>query len=513
MEPAGARLKKPYSGIIIEMKTFELILVLVNAFAFAALVPPPVKRTGNSLRWLAYGMLAALVTALALQLLLEGARWQMAPAYAVAVGLVASWLNRLLLLKRVPAGKTLKRRTAIAGMALGLLVLATSVVLPVAFPAFRLPKPRGPYQIGTVTYQWTQDAPEIFSPALDQRRQLVAQIWYPAASSQSSARTPYVQNASAIGSTAGRSAGLPSFLFSHLSHVQTNAIPSAPVAADKPSYPVLIFLTGTSGFRQSNTVQIEHLVSNGYIVVGIDQPYTAAAVTLEGGQLISGWIRKDLRPLIDQSLKPGSTIPSVNGVELPEGIIPYLSRDVGFTLDQLARINRDDSLLAGRLDEERIGVFGISLGAMVAASACSSDLRLKACLMMDAAMPASVVESGLRQPAMWLTRPTSDMRKEGWPEAEIALAHDSMRAVFEKHAAQDAYFVQIPGMYHTNFTDAPLLTPLARPLGLAGPIDGERGLDIVNAYSLAFFNQYLGGPSGGLDSLAKQYPEVSLERR
>ena len=40
-------------------------------------------------------------------------------------------------------------------------------------------------------------------------------------------------------------------------------------------------------------------------------------------------------------------------------------------------------------------------------------------------------------------------------------------------------------MFHSNFMDLPNWLPLASLLGLSGPIDGQRGHDIVNAYSLA----------------------------
>ncbi len=56
--------------------------------------------------------------------------------------------------------------------------------------------------------------------------------------------------------------------------------------------------------------------------------------------------------------------------------------------------------------------------------------------------------------------------------------------------------------------------PLAALLGLAGPIDEQKAHDIVNAYSLAFFDRHLRGrPSTLLDGPAKQYPEVMFESR
>lgn len=47
-----------------------------------------------------------------------------------------------------------------------------------------------------------------------------------------------------------------------------------------------------------------------------------------------------------------------------------------------------------------------------------------------------------------------------------------------------------------------------------GPINAQRGYDIVNAYSVAFFDKELKGqPSPLLNGPSKQYPEVNIEIR
>lgn len=156
---------------------------------------------------------------------------------------------------------------------------------------------------------------------------------------------------------------------------------------------------------------------------------------------------------------------------------------------------------------------------MIAGEACHADSRLKACLMMDAAMPADVVQTGLRQPGMWITRDVETMRLErqrsgGWPEAEIIQTLSTMRAAFDKSRPGNGYYVEIPGMFHINFTDAPYWSPLLPLLGRIGPIDAQRGFTIVNAYSLAFFDRTLEDrPAPLLDGPAKQYPEVTFETR
>jgi pimeloyl-ACP methyl ester carboxylesterase len=256
-------------------------------------------------------------------------------------------------------------------------------------------------------------------------------------------------------------------------------------------------------------------------VVGLDQPYAAAAVVFPDGRRVAGLTRDQMTPFIQQSLSPGEQAPLLNSHSLEHGILPYFAQDVSFTLDRLTALGEADpnDILTGRLDLQHIGAFGVSLGAMVAGDACRRDPRLRACLMLDGTMPAEVVAAGLRQPSLWITRDADTMRPErarpgGWTEADIAQTLTTMRAVFAKSRLGNGHYVQVPGMFHVNFTDAPYFTPLAPRLELAGPIDARRAFAIVNAYSLAFFDRYRAGhPAPLLDGPTAVYPEVLVETR
>ena len=170
-------------------------------------------------------------------------------------------------------------------------------------------------------------------------------------------------------------------------------------------------------------------------------------------------------------------------------------------------------MLAGKLDLNSVGIFGVSLGAMVGAQACHDDPRLKACLMVDAAMPVAVAQSGLTQPSMWITRDADVMRLErersgGWSEDEIRMTQETMRAAFGKSTSPSKYFVDVPGAFHVDFTDAPLWTPVATQLGLSGP-QGAQTPEILSAYMTAFFNEAL---SGGPSLSFQKKPSPSFQR-
>jgi pimeloyl-ACP methyl ester carboxylesterase len=197
---------------------------------------------------------------------------------------------------------------------------------------------------------------------------------------------------------------------------KSNARTGAPALEDRPNFPVLIFLEDITGYRQMNTFQVEYLVSRGYVVAAIDQPFVAATVNFPDGRRISGWSKERMNPLIQQSITPVQPAPSLNGTAFDAGIIPYFAKDVGFLLDQIVALNRDDpnAILKSRLDLNHIGIFGVSLGGIVVAEACRTERRLRACLVMDAPMSASIMLDGLQQPSMWLTRDAQTMRNENW---------------------------------------------------------------------------------------------------
>jgi predicted dienelactone hydrolase len=499
------------------MRPVEILLLFANLLTFLVLAIPQL----HAARWRGGVVLITLSLAV-VQVLMEGPRWQMAPAYVLTGLFLLVWL----LQSFAPVGGSVKRiltNRLVVGFAITLCIIGTglSAALPIVLPIFQFPRPSGPYDIGTVTYHWTDASRrEVFSPDKNMRRELMAQVWYPARKGSSSSHAPYLPDASDVMTAEARLHNWPDFALQHLKYVTTNAAESAPIADDQPGYPVLIYLEGLTGYRQMTTFQIEELVSHGYIVVGIDQPGAAAAVVFpDGHQIAITGLLPQIMSLVNQSLSPAEKAPQLNGQTFKDGIIPYFAQDVSFTLDQLASLNTTDpkGILTGKLDLQHIGMFGMSLGGMVGAQACLQDSRIKACLIIDVAMTADVVQKGLRQPTMWITRPANTMRLErqkagGWAEKDIVQTQTTMHAVYNS-LPTDGYFVQIPGAFHIDFTDLNLLSPIFPIIGFSGPIGSQRTHEIVNAYSVAFFNQHLKGePEALLDGPAAHFPEVIFDK-
>src|SRR5450631_716552 len=258
------------------MRPIEALLAAANFCALLAAMIPSQRA-----RWLRYLVLLPLPIAVA-QALYEGYRWQLAPGYLLALILIAT-VPRTLPTKRPDRRTTFSRRMVAVP---GALLFAISALLPSVLPVFRFPLPGGAYPIGTMTYHWVDmNRREIFSADPEAPRELMVQVWYPAAPTASKAHSSYVQDPSVLKPLA-RLLHLPDSIFGYLRYVRTNALVGAPVANDKSKYPVLIFSHGRGGFRQENTFQVEALVSHGYVVAAIDHTYAASGVLFPDGRRV-----------------------------------------------------------------------------------------------------------------------------------------------------------------------------------------------------------------------------------
>ena len=225
----------------------------------------------------------------------------------------------------------------------GALAIVIAITTSVLLPVFRFEEPTGPYDIGTVTYHWVDGSrSEVFSSDPNTRREIMVQFWYPTEKGSILPLAPYVEDADALSTAQARLHGWPSFMLKQLEYLKSNARTGSSMAGNRPNFPVLIFLEGITGYRQMNTFQVEYLVSRGYVVVAIDQPYIAATVVFPDGRKIAGLSKDQMNPLIQQSIVAEKQAPSLHGVTFEAGIIPYFAQDVGFVLDQLSVLNRDD---------------------------------------------------------------------------------------------------------------------------------------------------------------------------
>jgi dienelactone hydrolase len=371
-----------------------------------------------------------------------------------------------------------------------------------------LPVPGGPYEIGTSVRHLVDPSRDDILEDAPRPRELMLQVWYPASSTaKGAANRPsmYVDDGSLMQPLEDLM-GLPPGTLRHLETVQTHGLRDAPIAEDGP-FPVLVFSHGRCGFRGHNTVLVEELASNGYVVATIDHSRAATGVRLPDGRDLM-FDRRLLPPW------PRDVLPGIDA-QLMDEVLPFLAADVSFVIDELERMNQCDvtGLLTGKLEMSRLAAFGVSLGGMLAAEASVADARIGACLIIDVYLPDSVVKAGLRVPVMWITRDAGTMCLEGWSRADIDDTHRTMRNVYDRLPGV-GYIVLVPGMFHVDFSDGRLLTPLIAELGLSGSVPLERALALVGGYSSAFFDTHVKGvPASLLQPEANANSDVLFESR
>src|SRR5438445_11803055 len=150
---------------------------------------------------------------------------------------------------------------------------------------------------------------------------------------------------------------------------------------------------GHSALTTDYTTLAEDLASHGYVVVRFDAPYRTFITVLPDGTVIAR--------------SPKNNAELVSGqekVDLANKLVQAWSSDMGFAVDQLERLNASDvsGRFLGRLEMQRLGVFGHSLGGAEALQFCHDDSRCKAGIDVDGAPFGSVVREGFSQPFMFL---------------------------------------------------------------------------------------------------------------
>lgn len=348
-----------------------------------------------------------------------------------------------------------------------------------------LPTPTGPFAVGRTTYVWSDaKQPELMAPKTNTKREVFAWIWYPAAPRKLSKPVEYLpaQWRTALEHQVG--VLLTQFLTRDLSRVQVYSIRNAEVSPQQHSYPVVFMRAGLAALTTDYTSLAEDLASHGYIVVGFDAPYRTTVVVLPKGRVITR------APQNNADLVGGS-----KQEDLAKHLVQAWTSDMSFALDHLERLNTSDTSgkFLGRLDMQRVGVFGHSLGGATALQFCHDDSRCKAGIDVDGAPLGSVIEEGVNQPFMFLM---SDHSSE--PDAETRPVLANIRSVYNKLPHDSRLHILIRGSNHFMFSDrgamlmSPLFMRLIRTLGIVH-IDGRRQLALTAHYILTFFNTYLKG--------------------
>ncbi|WP_240644535.1 acetylhydrolase [Paenibacillus paeoniae] len=409
---------------------------------------------------------------------IDGMRWPMIPAYiitALPLLIAASiWVRRDKKDEK-RTGRKVQLLKRILATTMTVIYSAVAVALPLLLPVFTFEKPAGPYKIGTVTYDWTdQERDEIFTPDTNDKRQLMVQIWYPADAKAKGKTQAYHSDINVFAEGYSQMLNFPKLLFSSIGYVKTHAIVNVDISKEEPSYPVLLFSHGLTGNKMQNTFQVEQLVSQGYIVVGIDHTYSSTASIFPDGRVA---------PLM---------MPDITSIADLDKANAQWVEDIQFVLDQIEELaaNDPDQRFTGRMDMDHVGMFGHSFGGATSMQVLMRDSRVKAALNMDGALYGElrIPEEGLNKPFMMMSADSSveNMKKttEGSP---IDMTKEVLPR-FDHITKGGNYWMILKETTHISFTDFVLFSPLFQ---LMQGRDIQEGFNLINDYSQDFFDHYL----------------------
>jgi predicted dienelactone hydrolase len=335
----------------------------------------------------------------------------------------------------------------------------------------KLPAPTGPFAVGRTMQAWSDAGSD---------RQLLAWIWYPATPRAPSATgDDYLP--SPWRTAVAHHAGVLQLFTRDLSRVRTHSIRDAELSPAEPSFPVLIMRAGLAALTASYTTLAEDLASHGYVVVGFDAPHRTVVVVFPDGRVVERAREND-----------ADLLEGAERERLAGSLMRAWVADSRFALDQLERLNGDSSgKFRGRLDLQRLGVFGHSLGGATALQLCHDDARCKAGADVDGAPLGSVIGEGVTQPFLFVL---SD--HAGEPDAETRPVIANIHAVYDRLSPDSRLLITIPGAGHYQFSDdgallkSPLVTRVLRALGIVR-IDGRRQIALTAHYLATFFDAHL----------------------
>jgi hypothetical protein len=341
-----------------------------------------------------------------------------------------------------------------------LLCLLNSAVAQRGQPRFRsLPTPTGRFAIGRrlLTLSRKQSG-----------NRLAVAIWYPACERKRTRTAPYFPPALFDDSM------LQSYLDTQQTPIATHAHDNA--SACPTSVPLLVFSPGLGVPVYAYSAQFEELASNGYVVAAVQHPFEDVAVHLMDGATIA---------------------PSTNGktAAIERDDVDVLANDIHVVIDEIERQRAD----LGWRAFSGIGVFGHSIGGVVALRSCQLDKRVNACVSEDGMYHRkpffSVPPDGVSQPFLVLAESNPGLSDKMLASTRMSRAEFVAEEMKPYGITSEMYesgrhgshlvIIATPDVDHMSFTDTPLLkSPSTEHL---------HTFSIVLSMTRSFFDTFLKG--------------------
>jgi hypothetical protein len=480
------------------MRIFETILILL---CFTSIIYLSVRKVKTNKKI----TLAIILSLLALQLILEGYRWQMIPIYFLFTLISICIYKEYSLLKGNWFFKIFK-------VIFLVILLSIALALPSALPVFELPKPTGTYKIGSDYIHLKTDRDEEITENSDDKRELMIKIWYPAII-KNEEKEPYLNDGDRISFAAKY--GLPVTIFNYLDFIETNTFVKPEVANEK--FPVLIFSHGSYSKASGYYAIIEEIVSQGYIVLNINHTYESTGTLFADGTLklynqaydkkyISNQKMAELAWKMQQDYQNAKNeeerfIASDFALKnyIPAVISKRWSKDISSVIDVLEDWNTT-SFLANHLEISKIGVFGHSQGGTSVGQSILDDKRVSAGVNLDGVQWGNMIDTLVTKPFLNIS---SDW-KSPHPNYNKYAYRNGGLPVF--------YDAKIKNSGHATFMDIPLMVNVPA-LNESGTINPKEAYKAINKTVVSFFDNHLKDKNNSLLKLQEEFPPLEIEKR
>ena len=330
-----------------------------------------------------------------------------------------------------------------------------------------LPTPPGNYIVGTDIFDWEDKfRDEWFTKNKIDTRKIVVQIWYPA-SEKSDSLYPYMDYPEIRINSISERINKPKGFVKPAGSVNGNSYFKANPIDEK--FPLIIFSHGLGGYKTQNSIAIETLVSQGYIVIAPDHTYDANITIFGDGNTID----------YDSELPMDVSAEEFWSVRLPQ--INTRASDISFVIDQLQTMKNYN--VYNSINFNKIGVFGHSFGGATSVVSSWNDTRISACLNLDGwfvPIVDDIINTGIKIPFCYIGQ-------ESWGEDTIN--YDKLNK-FYSNCTADTYILKIKGTKHFDYADMPHFSSIGRMITSGKEVDKEFAKRL--SYLIAgFFDEYL----------------------
>lgn len=328
-----------------------------------------------------------------------------------------------------------------------LIIIAIFILLPIilrfiVFPPHKSPKVTGSHNVLVTEYTWTDESRVETYSDTGANRSVTIKVWYP---------------------------------------------------EEEGTYPLVLFSHGSTGMIDSNYSTCTELASNGYVAVSVAHPYQAIYVESTDGKktfIDSEFMKDVMTDNGESSVEHEQTV-----YEKSREWMAIRTGDVNFVLDTiLTKVQEEDAEPFNKINPDKIGVFGHSLGGATAVMVGRLRDDIDAVIDLEGTMLGEYVgfENGkyLYNEVPYPV-PLLDVNSKAVYEKASAVQTQEYVNFYTGKNAITFHAAIFEDAGHLNFTDLPVISPILGKVLGTGNTDALECIEKVNEMVLHFFNFYL----------------------